>query len=57
MLRYTSTPAYGEDPLTSPLRDDRVVRKGKEIERLYRTKVCNPVEFTEEEKWQQRLKK
>ncbi len=30
-----------------------VVRKGKEIERMYGMKVCNPVEFAEEEKWQQ----
>ena len=33
--------------------DDRMVRKGKEIERLYGMKVCNPVEFAEEEKWLQ----
>ncbi|GEM_PF-986079 len=37
--------------------DDRVLRKGREIERLYGMKVCSPVEFAEEEKWQQRLKR
>jgi len=30
--------------------DDRMVRKGKEIEKLYGMKVCNPIEFAEEER-------